>query len=108
MITNLTPHGITVVKVEGEDLDFITTFPPSGQVVRLATKSKQAEPIDGIPTIATTFGKPEGLPEEEEGKYYIVSNLIKSALPERTDLLVPAEVVRDSNGQIIGCQSFSR
>ena len=38
--------------------------------------------------------------------YYIVSQLIKSALPKRVDLLVPAEVVRDDNGNIIGCRSL--
>ena len=38
--------------------------------------------------------------------YYIVSQLIKSAFPERNDLLVPAEVVRDSSGNIVGCRSL--
>jgi hypothetical protein len=31
---------------------------------------------------------------------------VKSALPERIDLLVPAEMVRDKEGNIIGCQSL--
>jgi hypothetical protein len=38
--------------------------------------------------------------------YFIVSQLIKSAFPDRHDLLVPAEVVRDSDGNIIGCKSL--
>ena len=38
--------------------------------------------------------------------YYIVSQLVKSALPNRPDLLVPAEVQRDSSGNIIGCRSL--
>jgi hypothetical protein len=38
--------------------------------------------------------------------YYIVSQLVKSALPHRFDLLVPAEIVRNSAGIIIGCKSL--
>lgn len=38
--------------------------------------------------------------------YYIVSQIVKSALPTRKDLLVPAEVVRDENGNIVGCKSL--
>jgi hypothetical protein len=41
-------------------------------------------------------------------RYYIVSQLVKSALPSRNDLLVPAEVVRDASGNIIGCRSLGR
>ena len=40
--------------------------------------------------------------------YYIVSQIVKSALPNRADLLVPAEVVRDNAGNIIGCKSLGR
>ena len=38
--------------------------------------------------------------------FYIVSQLVKSALPNRSDLLVPAEMVRDEKGAIIGCKSL--
>ena len=38
--------------------------------------------------------------------FYIVSQLVKSALPNRSDLLVPAEMVRDEKGMIIGCKSL--
>ena len=38
--------------------------------------------------------------------FYIVSQLVKSALPNRSDLLVPAEMVRDEKGAILGCKSL--
>ena len=38
--------------------------------------------------------------------FYIVSQLVKSALPNRSDLLVPAEMVRDEKGAILGCRSL--
>jgi hypothetical protein len=61
---------------------------------------------DGTPLTKTGFGDVEGLPEYKSGTYYIVSQIVKNALPKRWDLLVPAEVVRDSRGTIIGCKSL--
>ena len=83
------------------------TFPNSG-LIRLKATTVADEPIAGIPTSRTVFGEPEGLPAYQEDTYYIVSQLVKSALPERADLLVPAEVVRDESGNIIGCRSLGR
>lgn len=33
---------------------------------------------------------------------------VKNACPVRKDLLVPAEVVRDADGNIVGCKSLGR
>jgi hypothetical protein len=76
--------------------------------VRLQARVVEDKPIGTIPTTRTVFGSPEGLPTQEAGTYYIVSQLVKSALPSRDDLLVPSEVVRDGSGNIIGCKSFGR
>lgn len=104
MIKNMTPHPVIIL--DG-DYRQIARYESSGQV-RLASKTVQADPIEGIATSQTVFGAPEGLPDCKTGTYYIVSQLIKSALPSRVDLLVPAEVVRDGSGNIIGCQSLGR
>lgn len=69
-------------------------------------RGKAGYEIDGVKITTTQFGEPEGLPDFEEGVFYITSQLVKSALPQRSDLLVPAEVVRDENGNIIGCKSL--
>ncbi len=100
MIRNLTPHPIVVIR--GEER---ITIPSSG-LARLAAKTVRGGEIDGIPLSKTVFGQPEGLPDPQDGVYLVVSQLIKSALPQRTDLLVPAEVVRDEKGNIVGCQSL--
>ncbi len=100
MIRNLTPHPIVVIR--GEER---LTIPSSG-LARLAAKTVRGGEIDGIPLSKTVFGQPEGLPDPQDGVYLVVSQLIKSALPQRTDLLVPAEVVRDEKGNIVGCQSL--
>lgn len=102
-IINMTPHAVHIVDAEGT---IITTFPKGEAMIRLAVKTVSAGTIAGVSVTKTEFGQPEGLPFFVEGTYYIVSQLVKSALADRTDLLVPAEVVRDTNGNILGCKSL--
>ena len=103
-LINMTPHPITIV--DGEN-NIIKSIPFSGNQIRLKVSTETLpETIFGVPISKTIFGEPEGLPEYNKETYYIVSQLVKSALPNRTDLLVPAEVVRDNNGNIIGCRSL--
>ena len=130
MIVNMTPHPVMIIDQAG---NVIKRFETAGQI-RLASQTVTGKPIEGIPTSKTVFGDAVGLPEEQglcprcmgtapmrleacpdcgsefvgHGKYYIVSQMVKSALPGRRDLLVPAEVVRDSSGNIIGCRSLGR
>jgi len=101
-VFNFTPHAIHICDGDGA---VQRTIEPSG-LVRLKATTVVAGQIDGIPVTATEFGQSEGLPEFQAGTYYIVSQLVKSALAFRTDLLVPAEVVRDSQGMIVGCKSL--
>ena len=103
MIINMTPHEVTLV---GENGEVIRRFPPSGELVRLSVQTAGAGEFDGVPLTRTEFGEPEGLPPVSEGTRLIVSAMVKSALPERADLLVPNEAVRDPQGRIIGCRSL--
>jgi ABC-type arginine transport system permease subunit len=101
-ILNLTPHPITICDKDGV---VIRTILSSG-LVRLKAVTVPAGTLDGVSVTKTEFGQAEGLPDFQEGTYYIVSQLVKTALPGRNDLLVPAEVLRDTAGQIIGCKSL--
>lgn len=101
-IKNFTPHPITICNNAGEVTRVIQ---PEG-LVRLKAVTVPAGEIDGINITRTEFGQPEGLPEFQEGVFIVVSQLVKSALPQRSDLLVPAELVRDEKGSIIGCKSL--
>lgn len=97
-IINLCPHDVVVIQDNGEII-----FPKTNIHARLEAKTER----DGFSIFSkTTFGKVKNLPKPAVGTYYIVSQLIKSALPEREDLCVPAEVVRDMKGNIIGCKSL--
>lgn len=100
-IINLTPHDVIVI-VGKDTINFKKCVNPA----RVETQNEKKMEIEGIPCYKTTFGKVCNLPEPAEGDFYIVSQIIKSALPERTDLLVPAEVVRDTEGKIVGCRGF--
>lgn len=97
-VVNLTPHAIKIVGV-GE-------IPPAGLTARVSMRTMQAGTIGGIPTSRTEYGAVEGLPEEIRGVYFIVSQLLKAACPDRTDLFYPAELVRDEKGNIVGCKSL--
>lgn len=101
-IKNLTPHPITICNNTGEVIRVIQ----SEGLVRLKAVTVPAGEIDGTAVTRTEFGQPEGLPEFQEGVYYVVSQLVKTALPSRSDLLVPAEVIRDEKGNIVGCRSL--
>jgi len=103
-IRNFTPHPINICNNAGE---VIRVIQPEG-LVRLKAVTVPAGEIDGVPVTKTEFGQPEGLPEFQEGVFIVVSQLVKTALPARSDLLVPAEVVRDEKGNIVGCKSLGR
>lgn len=118
-IINLTPHQITLLDSENNIQKII---PASGRIARLSVKTEKAFMLDDVQVTKTVFGEPVDLPEEEDtiyddpdmdcyemygnNTYYIVSQIIKSRFPERGDLLVPAEMQRDADGNIIGCRSL--
>ena len=102
-ILNFTPHPIVVVDAEGTQLK---NFPSVGSIRLKAETQPTGESVEAVPFTRTVFGEPEGLPEQTEGVFLIVSQLVKTALPSRTDLVVPAEVVRDAEGKILGCRSL--
>ena len=104
-IINTTPHAVILLSETNEVLE---TFPKTDAQIRLSTETVAAEPIGDIPTTKTVFGDVEGLPNFTPDTYYIVSQLVKNALPNRTDLLVPADIIRDNTGMIVGCRSFGR
>jgi hypothetical protein len=104
-IFNLTPHDITILNNSGQITQII---PPSGDVARLSVKTVADMPLGKIRTTKTVFGDVVGLPDFKENVFFVVSQLVKNAMPQRTDLLVPAEVLRDTDGNIIGCKSLGR
>ena len=104
VLKNMTPHPITILDVDKKTV--IRTIESSGLIRLQAYTVSAGFTVDGCRISRTEFGQPEGLPNEEPDTFYIVSQLVKSALPNRSDLLVPAEMVRDEKGNIVGCCSL--
>ena len=108
IIINLTPHKINIMDEEG---NVIKVFESEG-VARAAQNDVQIGMLEGIPIIETTFGKPVDLPEYDQGTYYIVSALTAKAASlsgrNTQDLLLTGKTVRNSDGQIIGCQALAK
>lgn len=102
-IINATPHAINVVN---EKMEVVASFEPTISV-RVASTTQVVGTLNSIPLDTTVFGEVEGLPKYQDGIYYIVSRLVKSALPDRKDLLCPGQQVRNETGQVIGCKSLS-
>lgn len=102
MIVNLTPHAINFVLPSGE----VRVIAPSGGVARCSTSTSPAGEVDGIPLSRTTYGEVTGIPEPSPGKLFVVSALVRAAVPSRTDVASPGELVRDAAGVVVGCRSL--
>lgn len=102
-IVNLTPHSVTFVLDSGN-----VVIPASGAIARLSTQIETVGEVNGIPVTRIVFGPVEGLPESKPDTVYIVSSLVAQQVPERDDVFIPSESVRDAEGRIIGCKSLGR
>lgn len=102
-LVNLTPHAITLITGNGNRV-----IEPSGTVARVSVETATVDSIDGIPVTQSVFGEVENLPEPKENTIYIVSSLVAQRVPEREDVFIPNESVRDEQGKIVGCKSLGR
>lgn len=99
---NLTPHDIAIITESGNSV-----FPATGKVARVKVESKEVGRVAGIPVMKNFYSDVEGLPDPEKGTYYLVSKIVADAVPDRDDVLIPNDSVRDENGRIIGCRNFA-
>ena len=118
-IRNLTPHTVALYAGSGELID---SWASEGQArcVEHVTRIDPGTDDDvefqapgglvcfDIPVVRRDFGCVTGLPEPQHDTLLIVSQLVFDAQSGRTDLLVPHDMVRDSEGRIIGCRAFAR
>ena len=124
MLINLTPHTIRIM-----DGDLLLEIASSGNA-RVQSAPETVGTIGpGLPLVRVVYGEVTGLPAEDEGcagcgssepnafceachsghvvpARYIVSRAVAAACPDRRDLLVPYDLVRDASGQILGCRAL--
>ena len=107
-LVNLTPHTVNIISGDGSAL----AVPNCGTIARCVETQTELPSInvDGaeVSIVTTTYGDVSGLPEPEEGTYYIVSLLVAQAVKGRNDLLSPGLTIRDEAGQVIGCKALTR
>ena len=102
-IRNCTSLVLNIIKQGGEILD----LPPCGIVPRCSQSEECVLVINDIALTRQTFGEVVDLPEPEKDVMLVVSRLVASACPDRSDLLEPGPLVRDSEGKVIGCRGLS-
>lgn len=99
-IINATPHAVYMLN---DDQTILKVFPKSNGMIRINETVTDVGVIEGVPISSTEWSETIEVPDYVEGTYYIVSQLVKNALPDRKDLLVPKGVIRDKAGNILGC-----
>ena len=119
---NLTPHSVNIYGkgTDGNDIELISI--PSDGLARCKVITKPVGDIKevngqdvvafyesrGIELFHTEFGEVTGLPAPKENTIYIVSMLVRTALPNRKDLYSPGKLLRNNEGQPIGCLGLTR
>ncbi len=101
-IINMTPHDVVIFSYNNEKIRKIE----SSGVFRLSSNTEVIGKYENIPISRTTFGKVD-LPIQKENVIYIVSSIVCMANKQRNDLYIPDQIVRDANGNVIGCKSLS-
>lgn len=119
ILVNLTPHSIRVFSADGKTE--IATVPPSGAVARVevaraesgvipiewdAERLLAGDPLSGIPVFTSSYGDVLNLPPAQSGVVFIVSAMVRQAVPARRDVMSPGELIRGTDGQPIGCRGM--
>jgi len=117
-LMNLTPHKVRVL--DGDEREILTIL-PSGPVARVSVTRQQMGVIPlsddaakvmanlrgaVIPVFVGTYGEVTDLPASEPGTIYIVSAMVRQAMPHRRDVMSPGELVRGEDGQPVGCRGL--
>ena len=105
-VVNLTPHMVTIVDGSSRVIQRWprADVPARVEAVRVRIARVAGVP-EGVPLIAEERIR-ANLPEPQEGVWFIVSSVVGFAHPERRDLLVPSDLVRDGKGVVTACRSF--
>ena len=102
-LVNLTPHPVNIFLNDDDDPIVIA---PSGVVPRCSAANTVVAP--GF--TQSVLGDVTGLPDKVDGVLLIVGALIRTACPDRDDLIgpdtSPTGAVRNDSEQIIGVRGF--
>jgi len=104
ILVNTTPHKINIM-LQGEILE----VPAAKQPLRLREEANFIGIAGNIPLFRKEFILEDTLPQDEDGEIlFIVPALVAQLFRKtRRDLVVPHDFVRDTNGNILGCQGLA-
>ena len=105
---NRTEHEVTIFNTIGVNTPDMVLEQYTGEPIRVSCESRKVDTVEGIDIYENIYGEVTGLPEFKEGVYYVVSAMVRQALPERKDLLSPGQLIRNEAGQPIGCLGLVR
>ena len=107
-IVNLTPHDVILRCSDGSQTVLLRSENPARVEVRHFQTGTVM--IDGcpIPLVDVTASHVADLPARRPGTGYLVSRMVAEALPGRRDLFFPEDLVRDQDGNVIGCEKLGR
>lgn len=103
-IINLTPHAINFLDESNRP---ILTVEPYGTIARAKQIRTMCGTVAGIPVNQCAYGQVSGLPEPAKETIYVVSAITAQACPERTDVYIVDDSVRDETGRIIGVRALA-
>jgi len=108
-LVNLTPHQLNLMPA-GPDGPMVV-IPTSGTVARCTTSRMQVNTVTvddiTIPVNRTQFGAVDGLPDPQPDTIFIVSSVVAQAVPDRQDVFIVDDAVRDEQGRIIGARALA-
>ena len=106
-VINTLPEEVRILSPNDE---IIKIFPAAELTVGVTYENKHNGTLNMRVPLTKTIYKHTNLPPEEDGVFYIVShmifNVMKHISPNRKDLLVVCETVKDLNGKHRGCRSL--
>lgn len=106
-LINLTPHNITLKSKDGFELTVESTGLARCECTDTLVETVQTPDLT-LDVMKKSFGKVNGLPEPQPDTAYIVSRIIAEACPERDDLYITGNPIRDEAGRIIGCSCLCK
>ena len=98
-IVNLTKLAVRLADARG---DVFKTIEPAEHSLKLRTRGEERH-VDGVPIEITQIPAIEGLPDPQDGTYYVVPRPV-ATVPNRPDFLVPdtgPSAIRDEEGKVI-------
>lgn len=107
-MNNRTEHEVKIFNAVGIKTPDMVLEQYKGEPIRVSCESRKVDTIEGVDIYENTYGEVTGLPEFKEGVYYVVSAMVRQALPHRKDLLSPGQLIRSEAGQPIGCLGLVR